>query len=203
MRKFFNHHSTATNWNVQLELLSPTLPLSCNDLSGKLLMSSLVSKEAPSIEPYPKLGKQQFFIKWQNENLRFIDAKCHSRFQNFKVCMYILCTGNSLFFVQDFSLFCDLSLGCYWPAINWSSNSSDCTLAFRWELWRSLAAICRRETTSQQFPQGALVFLLFLLSKQKIFMLLLFVFRKVAVQVQGNFPTINNNLCETDNNTRF
>ena len=89
MRKFFNHHSTATNWNVQLELLSPTLPLSCNDLSGKLLMSSLVSKEAPSIEPYPKLGKQEFFIKWQNENLRFIDAKCHSRFQNFKyVCIF-------------------------------------------------------------------------------------------------------------------
>ena len=74
------------------------------------------------------------------------------------------CSGKIVVFLQEFSLFCHLSLsqtlGRYWLSRNWPNwpaNGNDCTLALRWNLWKSLTAIGWRvmgcsENEKQKFP---------------------------------------------------
>ena len=46
---------------------------------------------------------------------------------------------------QKFATSPSPALGCYWLYKKLPANNSDCTLALRWELWRSLTAIWARE----------------------------------------------------------
>ena len=56
-----------------------------------------------------------------------------------------MCSLNIVVFFQEFSKVCHLSLGCYWLYKKLPANRSNCTLALRWELLRSLTAMKARE----------------------------------------------------------
>ena len=61
------------------------------------------------------------------------------------------CSINIFFFpriLQKFATSPSLALGCYWLYKKLPANRSDCTLAFRWKLWRSQR--CRRGRGSSE-----------------------------------------------------
>jgi len=58
------------------------LNLSSNDLSGKFVMSSFISKDAPSIEPYPKLENHQYIYKGGRDKDKNFHGKGSIEFDN-------------------------------------------------------------------------------------------------------------------------
>ena len=61
---------------------------------------------------------------------------------------YTGCSSNIMFFFQEFSKVCQLSLAStrlLMVVEKITTNRSDCTLALRWELWRSLTAMQERK----------------------------------------------------------
>ena len=81
---------------------------------------------------------------WQLVSEQDIRLGCYRCYFIAKDFTYRVFRKNCVF---HFHYFATWALGCYWLYRNWptrQANRSDCTLALRWVLWKSLAAICRR-----------------------------------------------------------